>query len=237
MENFIEKFVDYHTHTHLSNPFTILDSIDKFTTYVDMAKKNNMTSIAFSEHGNVLYWVKKKEYVEKMGMKYIHSIEMYVTESLQEKKRDNHHVILIAKNWNGVREINELSSKSFNREDGHFYYNPRITFEELINTSDNIIICTACLGGILHSGNNNLKNRFIKFLSNNNHRCFLEIQHHSIAEQKVYNKYLYELSKKNNIPLIAGTDSHYSTDFHRKGRISLQKRIGIHFDNEDGWDL
>ena len=86
----------------------------------------------------------------------------------------------------GVLEINKLSSKSFNREDGHFYYMPRITFDELVNTSDNVIVTTACLGGILHNGNDNLKDRFIRFLQENRNRCFLEIQHHNEAFYQVH---------------------------------------------------
>ena len=77
--------------------------------------------------------------------------------------RDNYHCVLIAKNYEGVKEINALSSKAFVR-DGHFYYQPRITFEELINTSDNILITTACIGGILASGTPDIQEDFLNFL-------------------------------------------------------------------------
>ena len=46
-------------------------------------------------------------------------------------------------------------SNASNREDGHFYYTPRITFEELVNTSNNILVTTACLGGILNKAKEN----------------------------------------------------------------------------------
>lgn len=232
-----------HSHSHLSNGVTNIDSITKFEEYVDYAASLGMKAYAFSEHGSVFQWVKKKEYIEKRGMKYIHAQEFYVTEKLfQEsgiKIRDNYHILLLAKNYNGVLEINKLSSLAFNREDGHYYYVPRITYEELINTSDNVIITTACLGGILNSKREDLKNRFVEFLTKNKHRCYLEIQHHNDidGEQKKYNQYLWELSKKIDVPLVAGTDTHALNDEHLEGRKVLQKSKDVHFENEDFWDL
>ena len=210
------NYTIYHLHTMLSNGVTNIDSVTKFNEYVSKAKECGMTSLAFSEHGNVFEWLHKKEAVEKAGMKYIHAIEAYITEKpfweneegKPERKRDNYHCVLVAKNYEGVRELNRLASKAFNKEDGHFYYTPRIFFEELLNTSDNIITTTACIGGTLSKGNEELKQRYIEFLKNNSHRCFLEIQHHNTESQKEYNKYLYNLSRETGIRLIAGTDTH-----------------------------
>ncbi|SCW56796.1 DNA polymerase-3 subunit alpha [Eubacterium ruminantium] len=157
--------------------------------------------------------------------------------STRKQKRDNYHCVLIAKNYDGVRELNKLSSIAFNREDGHYYYTPRITFKELINTSDNIIICTGCLASILASDNTFLKDQFISFLTQNKHRCFLEIQHHNVQKQKDYNIALWKLSQETNVPIITGTDTHALNEEHLKGRSILQKSKDIHFDDEDGWDL
>lgn len=228
-----------HLHSMLSNGVTNIDSITKFGDYIKKAKECGMTALCFTEHGSVFEWVKKKEEVEKAGMKYIHGVEAYITESLDEKIRDNYHCILIAKNYDGLLDLNEMLSKSFNRQDGHFYYMPRITFDELINTSDNIIISTACLGGILSKGTDNIKEKFICFLMNNKHRCFLEIQHHcdSKGAQKEYNQYLYTLSKNIGVPLITGTDTHALNDEHLEGRGILQKSKKVFFADEESWDL
>lgn len=162
-------------------------------------------------------------------------------DSIKEEKviktRDNYHCVLIAKNLDGVREINKLASKSFYRSDNHFYYVPRIYLDDLINTSDNVLITTACLGGILSKGNKEVKNKFLEFLIKNKHRCYLEIQHHNVDDQKIYNQKLYELSKKYGIPLIAGTDTHALNEMHMEGRKILQLSKGVHFAEEDAWDL
>ena len=198
-----------------------------------------MKAMAFTEHGSFFGWVNKKRHIESAGMKYIHGAEFYITETIDEKIRDNYHCCLYAKNYDGVLELNQLSSISFNRDDNHFYYAPRITIDELLTTSDNVLVSTACLGGILHNGTDAIKDKFITFLANNKHRCFLEIQHHNDVdgEQGRYNQYLYELSKKIGVPLIAGTDTHALNEEHLKGRKTLQKAKNVRFENEDSWDL
>ena len=240
-----KNYTVYHLHSMLSNGVTNIDSVTKYEEYVDYASSLDMKALAFSEHGSIFQWVKKKNYIESKGMKYIHAEEFYVTKSLEEKVRDNYHCILIARNYDGVKELNRLSSMSFNRSnvkcvnDGkdRFYYTPRITFDELINTTDNIIITSACLGGILNSKDNDIKTRFLKFMIKNKHRCFLEIQHHKVDEQIKYNKILYTISQKYDLKLVAGTDTHSLNDKHVKGRSILQKSKNVFFDNEDGWDL
>lgn len=226
-----------HCHTMLSNGVTSIDSTTTYQEYVDKSKECGMTALAISEHGSVFEWIHKKNAIEKAGMKYIHAEEFYVTISLTDKIRDNYHCLLIAKNHDGVLELNTLSSKSFNREDNSFYYVPRITYDDLINTSDNIIISTACLGGILSKADKDVKNNFVKFLKRNKYRCFLEIQPHLDPQQIEYNQKLYEVSKATGIPLLLCTDTHALNKEHLEARAIMQKAKNVHFDGEDNFDL
>lgn len=238
MVNKPTNYTPYHVHSMLSNGVTNIDSITDFHEYIDKAQQLGIKAFGFSEHGSLFAWVKKKEYIEKCGMKYIHAVEVYLTEDISgEKIRDNYHCVLIAKNYDGVKELNKMVSVSFNRQDGHFYYMPRVTFDELISTSDNIIITTACLGGVLYNGTPTAKEKFLGFLKRNKHRCFLEIQHHNCQEQIEYNQLLASLSSSLGIPLIAGTDTHAINEEHMQGRAILQKAKNVNFANEDEWDL
>lgn len=226
-----------HLHSDISSAVTNIDSVTKFTDYIEQAKAWGMTAIAFTEHGSVMSWVKKKETCEKYGLKYIHATEAYLTESLDNKVRDNYHVCLYAKNFDGVKELNKMLSIANNRQDGHYHYVPRITFEELYATSDNIIIATACTGGVFRSENKGLKSEYIEFLEKNKHRSFLEVQHHNTTEQKKHNELILKLHARYNIPIIVATDTHALNETHIKGRDILQKAKNIHFKGEDGWDL
>lgn len=232
-----KNYTVLHCHTMLSNGVTNIDSVTKYTDYIEKAVECGMTALAYSEHGSCFEWLHKKEACEKAGLKYIHAAEFYVTKLLKEKVRDNYHCLLIAKNYEGFKELNKLLSISFNRIDGHYYFAPRITFEELTNTSDNIIVSSACLGGIFASDDPALKFAFLQFYVANRERCFLEIAQHPSPKQLEYNKMLYDLSQKYNLQLLVGTDTHALNEEHADARLLLQRSKKVVFDNEGEFDM
>ena len=230
----------YHLHSDYSNT-TIVDSTSKIEQYIERAKEEGMTALAFSEHGNLQNHIKKKQLIEKSEMKYVHGIEAYVTSTLSEKIADNFHIGLYAKNYDGFLELNKLVSNSSNKEDNHFYYRPRISFDELYSTSSNIIITTACLGNFMwqwEKENNWYQQKlFLDFAQRNRDRVFLEIQYHNNKDQIDYNKALYGWAQDYNLRLIAGTDTHNVDDYAAECRSILQKAKGIVYSNEDSFDL
>lgn len=145
----------------------------------------------------------------------------------KRKIRDNYHAILIAKNYAGLQELNTLIDLS--TQEDHFYYKPRLSFDEFKNISNNIIKISACLASPL----NKLRDEdLIQYYD------YLEIQPHINSEdQKEYNKWLYEMSIKHNKPLIAGTDTHSIDSYKAECRSILQKAKHIEFTNEDEFDL
>jgi len=234
------EYTVLHLHSMDSNPKSglTIDSITPFEAYAYKAKEDGMKAIAYTEHGSVLHNVAKKQLCKKLGIKYIHGQEFYVTEKIDPDNlvRDNYHCILLAKNKDGVRELNYLSSIANNR-DGHFFYTPRITLDELLGTSENILILTACVAGILCRGTSEAKERFLTFVINNKHRCWLEIQPHNFDLQVQYNKYLYKISREYGIPLVATSDVHAVSEAHVMGRTVMQKSKNIVFHDEDECDL
>ena len=228
----MSNYTTYHLHTEVS----LLDSCTNFKLYVDKAKELGQTAICFSEHGNCYNWIEKKMYCKEQGIKYLHGVECYLTEKLfhtneetgeQTKVRDNYHTILIAKNYAGFQELNTLVDLS--TQEDHFYYKPRLTFDEFKNISSNIIKISACLASPL----NKLRDEnLIQYYD------YLEVQPHANSEdQKEYNQWLYEMSIKYNKPLIAGTDTHNLNKYKAECRSILQKAKHIVFTNEDEFDL
>lgn len=226
-DHHINTYCAYHVHTDLS----LLDSCSSFKEYVSLAKAQGMPAIAFTEHGKPLSWVSKKLMCDSEGIKYIHGVEIYLTERLEPKLRDNYHTILLAKNASGVREINRLIGLSSDPD--HFYYTNRITFEEFLNISDNVIKTSACLASPL----NKLPEDHPSYMALAQHYDYLEIQPHLSAEQKAYNLRLYHLSQRLQKPLIAGTDTHNVSAYKAECRKVLMKCKDKTFGNEDDFDL
>lgn len=227
------NYVVYHLHTENS----LLDSCTNYKLYVDKAVELEQKAICFTEHGNTYNWIEKKMYCEKNGIKYIHGVECYLTESLDKKVRDNYHTILIAKNYKGFQELNTLIDLS--TQDDHFYYKPRLTFDEFCNISDNIIKISACLASPL----NTFRKKYDKLSTSPFHKLLLKYDYYEIQphvnseEQKEYNVWLRDMSKAYGIPLIAGTDTHSLNKYKAECRSILQKAKKITFTNEDEFDL
>lgn len=228
----MHNYVAYHVHTENS----LLDSCTNHKLYTDKAVELGQTAIGFSEHGNCYNWIEKKMYANEHGLKFLIECEIYLTESLENKVRDNYHTILIAKNEEGRKELFTLIDLS-SRED-HFYYKPRLTFDEFLNISNNIIKISACLASPLNKyrevdGFN--KDIYLKLLQKYD---YLEVQPHiNSEEQKKYNKLLLKASKKYNIPLIVGTDTHSLDQYKAECRSILLMAKKITFSAEDDFDL
>ena len=196
-----DNYVVYHLHTEQS----LLDSCTNYKDYINKAKELGQTAIAFTEHGDTYCWVEKKMACDEAGIKYIHGVEIYLTEKLfwepdedhQEpyKVRDNYHTILLAKNYEGVKEINRLCYIA--SQPDHFYYKPRLSFDEFLGISDNVIKISACLASPL----NELRKReyqnieHARFNRIINHYDYFEIQAHDFQEQKEFNDYLMAMSQ------------------------------------------
>ena len=223
----MSNYVPYHVHSD----YSLLDSCTNFQDYVDKAVACGMPAIAFSEHGKLSGWVKKKQYCDKKGIKYIHAVEVYITEQLEPKVRDNYHTVLIAKNLAGVKELNAMISKSFDEQ--HFYYTNRISIDEFLSLSSNIITTSACLASPL----NKLDPAHEKYEALVKRYDYLEIQAHALQEQIDFNVHLACLAAQYGKPLIAGTDTHSLNPYKADCRKLLLKRKHKSYGDEDALDM
>ena len=217
----------YHLHSDLS----LLDSTTNFKDYVDLAVAQGMTAIASTEHGLPRSWVEKKMYCDEKGIKFIHGVEIYLTESLEPKVRDNYHTILLAKNQAGVHELNRLIELS-SRPD-HMYYNNHLTFDEFLDISPDIIKISACLASPLRR----LPPNHERYLDLLRHYDYLEVQPHDNPDQAEYNQKLMRYSQRFHIPLIAGTDTHSLNEYKDACRDILMWRKEQFYPGESGLNL
>lgn len=216
---------------HIHSDYSLLDSCTKWEGYVDYAKELGQTAIASTEHGKPLGWVSKKMYCDKVGIKFLMGVEIYLTENLNEKIRDNYHTVLIAKNYNGVKEL--LKAVSISCQEDHFYYTNRMTFDEFLKLSSNVIKISACLASPLNKLpiSHPTYERLVK------HYDYLEIQPHNHPDQKAYNVLLATLAEKYKKPLIAGTDTHSLSPYKAECREILLKAKRKSYGDEGEFDL
>lgn len=217
----------YHCHTD----YSLLDSCTKYQDYIDLAVRDGSKALSISEHGKPLNWTEKWHACKEAGLRYIHSVEIYLTESLENKVRDNYHTILMAKNMDGLRELNSLVTKSCDKD--HFYFTNRISFDEFLGMSNNIITTSACLASPL----NKLPITHPRYMELAMKYDFFEVQPHSHPEQVTFNKRLAELSKDLGTPLIAGTDTHSSSAYKAECRSVLLSAKHKSYGDEETFDM
>lgn len=221
------NYTPYHVHSD----YSLLDSCTKFEDYVKLATENGMTALGSSEHGLPRGNVHKKLLCDAAGIKFLYGVECYLTASLGEKVRDNYHTILIARNEAGIKEINRLMKLA--SDDDHMYYNPRLSFDEFMRISRNVIKISACIASPLSKlpVSDPWYYKLAKYYD------YLEIQHHNCDEQAQYNQWLYQLSLEIGKPLIAGTDTHSSSTYKEECRKILMKSKRKAFPDEERFDL
>ena len=178
--------------------------------------------------GAEAYWVKdrKAENIPKTDKK---TGQVILNEF--NKDRTNCHIILLAKNEEGRRDINEALSIA--NEDG-FYGQPRIDLELLLKIKpQNVMVTTACLKYWVYDDIDEITKILHEHFKEN---FFLEIQYHNTDKQKRLNRHILNLSEALNIPLIFGYDSHYITEDQAQERNNYLEARGIEYDDDEkGW--
>ncbi len=150
------------------------------------------------------------------GIKPIIGCEVYVAPRTRfdkdgEKDSKYNHLILLAKNNEGYKNLSKLVSLSFTEG---FYYKPRIDKEILEKYHENLICCSACLAGeinqaILKNDMDEARKVANWFKGVFGEDYYLEIQNNGLKEQVLVNQKLVGLSRELDIPLVATNDAHY----------------------------
>lgn len=178
--------------------------------------------------GAEAYWVKDRisETVPKKDKKTGEIIPGEFT-----KDRTNCHIVLLAKNEEGRRDINEVLSIA--NEDG-FYVQPRLDIPLLLQLNpENVMVTTACLKYWAYKDIDDITETLHNHFRDN---FFLEIQYHNTEKQKKINQHILELSHKLGIDIILGCDSHYITEEQSVERDNYLDARGIEYDSDEvGW--
>ena len=168
------------------------------------------------------------------GIKMVVGAEVYYVKDRKEKDSSNYHLIIIAKNKEGYKDLNRILS--YSNIDG-IYYKNRIDDELLFSiNSNNVIITSACVAGRLRD-DEGLDDWVIKMKNYFGNNFYLEVQNHNEDIQKNLNKKVIYLSEKYNINIIHGNDSHYIKPQDYIYRELFLKAKGIVYKEETNFIL
>ena len=224
---------NYHKHDHKGN-FKQADSATKEVDYCKRAKELGHTKYFTCNHGYQGDIFTSHTLCQEYGLQLVINAEVYYVEDRFKKDRRNYHMVITAKNDDGVRDLNYILTES--NETG-FYYKNRIDDELLFGINPhNVIITTACSGGRLRD-EEGLDDWLIKMKNYFKDNFLLEVQSHTHERQVNYNKIVLEKSKLHDIKIIHANDSHYIYPGDEKYRDLLLKNKGIVYEEEEGYIL
>ena len=215
------------THLHVHSQYSILDGAASIKGLVGKAKNDGMTALAITDHGSMFGVKEFWDTCKKEGVKPILGCETYVaTRSITDKSdkvdRSGDHLILLAKNKAGYKNLIKLISAANTKG---FYYKPRIDKELLKKHHEGIIVSSACLGGevpqhIMKSNIQEAEKAIQWYKSVFGDDYYLELQRHNSEllelneniydNQVLVNKVILELAEKHQVKVIATNDVHFT---------------------------
>lgn len=215
-------FVSLHNHTH----FSILDALPSPEDLFLRAKELGQKAIAITDHGTFAGTWESLQVSKDTGVKLIIGCEFYFQDDVEVKDEKFRHVILIAKNEIGYRNILTLNYKGYEKQ---FIFGSKvfsvIDWKLLEKHSEGVICLTACANGII--GQLLTKQKFddaeaaiIKLKNIFGDDLGLEIQPNNLKRgfsiyndqtvQNHVNRHTIKLAKKHNVRIVPTTNTHYT---------------------------
>ena len=202
------------SHLHVHTQYSLLDGMSRISQLVERAKEMGMESLAITDHGVMYGAIEFYLTAKEAGIKPIIGCEVYLAPnsrfSRSASDKSNYHLVLLAKNQTGYRNLIQLTTKA-NLEG--FYYRPRVDRELLERYHQGLIALSACIVGevprLILSGRLEEAKQTALWYKQTFGDFYLEIQRHPIPELEQLNQHLIPMSQELDIPLVATNDVHY----------------------------
>src|SRR5580704_11786198 len=202
------------THLHLHTQYSLLDGAIRVKDLFPKVHELGMDTVAVTDHGNMFGAIDLYTEAKAAGIKLIFGCETYVaaTDRHDRTNRRNYHLILLAKNDVGYKNLSYLNSMGYLEG---FYYNPRIDKQILREHTDGLVGMSACLGGEIAqtlekngvAAAEEVAKEYASMFAPGD--FYLELMPTPMTEQETLNGELIRMSKKTGIPLVATNDCHY----------------------------
>ena len=209
-------FVPLHNHSD----YSLLDGASQLPAMVERAVALGMPALALTDHGVMYGAIELLKLCTKADIKPIIGNEMYVIngsiEDPQPKKERRYHLVVLAKNATGYRNLVKLTSISHLRgmRGRGIFARACIDKQLLQQYSEGLIVATACLGGeipqAILGGRPEVAREVARWYQERfGDDFYLEIQDHGGIEDRIVNVEIARIGSELGIPLIATNDAHY----------------------------
>jgi DNA polymerase-3 subunit alpha len=203
-------------HLHRHSEWSLGDGTGTAEQYAEQAVELGQPALAITDHGSLAGTLYHMQACEKAGIKPLLGMEAYyrpdVSKDREEKKQYGYyHLVLLAKNEIGWKNLMKLSSQS--HDDAHFYQKPSVDWSLLKAHSEGLIATSSCLAGyipqaLLNSDYDAVEQHLIDMRGLFGDRYYIEIQPHDLADQITVNSRLADLANAKGIPMVATADVH-----------------------------
>lgn len=201
-------------HLHCHSEYSLLDGMSTPEEIAKVSSTNGQYAAAITDHGTMGGVLKFQDACDKQGVKPIFGIEAYFVPSIDsdsEGKHERFHLILLAKNNEGLKKLFKASKVGWTN---NFYYKPRMDFDLLENlVDDDIIALSGCMGSAIskaiesknYARAEQLSEKFISIFKDD---FYYEIQ---AWNPKNINDGIIDLAKTFNKKVVATADCHFPT--------------------------
>ena len=227
-------------HLHVHTQYSVLDGAASIKKLFEKAKENEQKALAITDHGNMFGVMAFLETAKKSfpEIKPIVGCEFYVAKGsrFERKGREDQssfHLILLAKNYDGYKNLVKLTSDAYIEG---YHYKPRIDRDLIAQYSSNLICSSACLAGevarAISAGDMALAEEnalWYKGVFGDDY--YLELQRHEtyfegadttvFAAQTIVNEGLLKIAAKHGIKCIATNDVHFVSAEDREAHDRL----------------
>ena len=211
-------FVHLHTHSE----YSLLDGLGRIDALVNEAARLGHKALALTDHGAMHGVIEFYRACRNAEIKPIIGVEAYQT--LWQRPmggrdpqfdRENYHLLLLARNMTGYRNILKIVSHSHTEG---FYYKPRVDHDFLASHAEGILCTTGCLGAevpaLLSQGKENEAYERLGWYADvfGKENFFIEVQEHNIPELQQVNRTLIPWADKFGLDLLVTNDVHYVSE-------------------------